>query len=287
MFTTGAIVGPAIGGLSIAFFGLPATYAGIAVVFAVTLLAVARIAKKPMPEIEVKESFVRSVSTGVRYVRRNEVLLGSMALDLFAVFFGGAIALLPVFAIDILGAGPIGLGLLRTAPALGALLAMLATTRFAPRRHAGAILLTSVAIFGVSMIVFGLSTSFVLSMVAIFVAGLADGVSVVIRILILRVESPEALRGRVASVNFLFIGASNELGALESGLAASIFGVIPTVIGGGVITLGVVAAVAFLAPALRRLDMGERLRDGPGMVGAEIASPVAVVAPPPASGPDP
>ena len=284
VWTTGAIIGPALGGLSIAFVGLPATYAAIAIVFVGSLIGVARIAKKPMPEIEVRESFVKSVSSGVRYVRHNQVLLGSMALDLFAVFFGGAIALLPVFAIDILGAGPIGLGLLRTAPAVGALIAMLATTRFMPKRHAGSILLVSVAIFGVSMIVFGLSTSFWLSMVAMFVAGLADGVSVVIRIVILRVESPEAMRGRIASVNFLFIGASNELGALESGVAAAIFGVIPTVVGGGVITLGVVAAVAFLAPALRRLDLGERLRDGPGMAGAAIATPVTVESPGP--GPD-
>jgi MFS family permease len=273
IWTAGGILGPAIGGLSIAFLGLPATYAAIGILFVLSMLAVLRIAPKPMPVVEVPESFVKSVSSGVGYVARHQVLLGSMALDLFAVFFGGAIALMPVFAIDILGVGPVGLGLLRTAPAVGALLAMLATTKFAPRRHAGAILLTSVGIFGVSMIVFGLSTSFLLSMVAMFVAGLADGISVVIRILILRVESPEALRGRIASVNFLFIGTSNELGALESGIAASLFGVAPAVIGGGVVTLGVVAAVAIFAPALRRLDLGERLRNGPGMAPVEERGP--------------
>jgi MFS family permease len=155
-----------------------------------------------------------------------------MALDLFAVFFGGAIALLPVFASDVLNVGPEGLGLLRTAPSAGALIAMLLTTRYRPLRHAGPVFLTCVTIFGVSMLVFGLSTSFALSLAALFVSGLADGVSVVIRSLILRVESPEAMRGRIASVNFVFIGASNELGAFESGVAASIFGTVPAVVGG-------------------------------------------------------
>ena len=143
------------------------------------------------------------------------MLVGSMALDLFAVFFGGAIAMLPVFATDILMVGPLGLGLLRTAPAAGALIAMLATARLQPRRRAGPIFLACVTIFGVSMIVFGLSSVFILSLAALFVSGFADGVSVVIRSLILRVESPEAMRGRIASVNYVFIGASNELGRVR------------------------------------------------------------------------
>jgi MFS family permease len=198
-------------------------------------------------------------------VARNQVLLASMALDLFAVFFGGAIALLPVFASDILNVGPVGLGLLRTAPSAGALLAMAATTRFPPRRRAGRILLTCVALFGVAMVVFGLSSTFWVSMAALFVAGAVDGVSMVIRIVILRVESPEALRGRIASVNHIFIGGSNELGAFESGVLATIIGVVPSVIFGGVVTLVVVGAVAVFAPDLRRLDLGRRLLDGPGM----------------------
>lgn len=278
VWTVGGIIGPAAGGLSIAFVGLPATYAAITVVLAGSAWGVKRISRKPMPVVEVREPLARSLASGVRYVAGHQVLWGSMMLDLFAVFFGGAIALLPIFAEDILGVGPIGLGLLRTAPAVGALLAVLATTRLVPRRRAGAILLIAVAIFGVSMLVFGLSTSFVLSLAALFVAGLADGVSVVIRLVILRVESPEALRGRIASVNFLFIGGSNELGALESGLAASIFGVVPSVIGGGLITLGVVGAVAILAPQLRRLDLGKRLVEGPGAI-PSVASAPAVADP--------
>ncbi len=187
-----------------------------------------------------------------------------MALDLFAVFFGGAMAMLPIFATDILGVGPTGLGVLRTMPSAGALVAMLATTRFQPRRNAGRILLVCVGIFGLAMIVFGLSTEFVLSLVALFVAGLVDGVSMVIRLVILRVESPEALRARIASVNHVFIGASNELGAFESGVAATILGVVPSVVIGGVVTLMVVGGVALFSPALRRLDLGRRLIEGPG-----------------------
>ena len=170
---------------------------------------------------------MESLSGGVGYVRRTPALIGSMALDLFAVFFGGAIALLPVFASDILHVGPVGLGVLRTAPSLGALGVMLIATRRPPSRHAGRTLLISVAGFGVSMIVFGLSTTFLLSWVALFFSGVTDGLSMVIRNTILRVLSPERIRGRVASVNWVFIGASNELGAFESGIAASVFGTVP------------------------------------------------------------
>jgi MFS family permease len=270
-WTAAAIIGPAAGGLSIAAIGIPATYFALMVLMAISVLAVTRIERKPMPEPERGESLVHSLAGGVRYVAGHRVLLGSMALDLFAVFFGGAIALLPVFAADILGVGPVGLGLLRTAPSAGALLSMLATTRLPPRRHAGSLLLAFVGLFGVSMVVFGLSTSFVLSLAALFVAGLADGVSVVIRLVILRVESPEALRGRIASVNHLFIGASNELGAFESGVAATLVGVVPSVVAGGLVTMVVVGIVATLVPELRRLDLGLRLVEGPG------AQPMAAI----------
>jgi len=264
-WTAAAIIGPALGGLAIAFIGIPATYLALAVIMAISVVAVTRIGRKPMPVPREGESVVSSLTGGVRYVVGHQVLLGSMALDLFAVFFGGAIALLPVFASDILGVGPIGLGLLRTAPSVGALLSMLATTRIPPRRHAGTLLLGFVTVFGVSMVVFGLSTSFLLSLLALFVAGLADGVSVVIRLVILRVESPEELRGRIAAVNHLFIGASNELGAFESGVAATLIGVVPSVVVGGFVTIAVVGIVAVLAPSLRRLDLGRRLVEGPGV----------------------
>jgi len=264
-WTAAAIIGPAVGGLAIAFVGIPATYLLIAVVLGLSVLLVTRISRKPMPEPEKSEGIIKSLGGGVGYVAHHQVLLSSMALDLFAVFFGGAMAMLPVFATDILHVGPVGLGLLRTMPSAGALISMLATTRFPPKKHAGRILLICVGLFGVAMIVFGLSTSFVVSLLALFAAGLVDGVSMVIRLVILRVESPEALRGRIASVNHVFIGASNELGAFESGVAATLLGVVPSVILGGVVTLVVVGGVAVFAPQLRRLDLGKRLVEGPGV----------------------
>jgi MFS family permease len=214
------------------------------------------IGRKPIPDRVVGEGIIESLLGGVRYVRRSPPLLGSMALDLFAVFFGGVIALLPIFATDILHVGSVGLGFLRTAPSIGALLVMLVASRWPPTRHAGRTLMICVAGFGVSMVVFGLSTSFVLSLIALFFSGVTDGLSSVIRNTILRVLSPERIRGRVASVNWVFIGASNELGAFESGVAARLFGTVPSVVGGGILTLAVVGLVALAAPSLRRLDIG-------------------------------
>jgi MFS family permease len=253
---TGSILGPVLGGIAVAVIGLVGSYGLIGGLLAISTVCLFVIPKKPMPEVVPGESMMQSLSGGVRYVSRTPALVGSMALDLFAVFFGGAIALLPVFATDILHVGPAGLGILRTAPSLGALGVMLIATRRPPSRHAGRTLLISVAGFGVSMIVFGLSTTFILSWVALFFSGVTDGLSMVIRNTILRVLSPERIRGRVASVNWVFIGASNELGAFESGIAASLFGTVRSVVGGGFITLAVVAAVAIAVPTLRHLDIG-------------------------------
>jgi MFS family permease len=251
----GSILGPAAGGIAIALLGIPLTYTAIAALLAVSTACLWTVAPKPVPPAVEGEPFLESLFGGIHYVRRTPALLGSMALDLFAVFFGGAIALLPIFATDVLGVGSVGLGLLRTAPSVGALVVMVVAARRPPSRNAGRILLLSVAGFGLSMITFGLSTSFVLSLIALFVAGLTDGVSVVIRLTILRVLSPERIRGRVASVNWVFVGASNELGAFESGIAARLFGAVPSVIGGGVLTLAVVGLTAWLVPSLRRLDL--------------------------------
>ena len=276
VWTGGAIVGPALGGILIALIGITGTLVAITVALAVGGLLILRIERKPIPEPSHDEGLLTSIRSGISYVLHSQPLVGSMALDLFAVFFGGAIALLPIFASDILatpgedpGAAAVRLGVLRAAPTIGALLAMLLTARVAPRRRAGPILLVCVAAFGVSMIVFGLSTSFWLSLAALFMSGFADGVSVVIRAVILRVETPELLRGRVSAVNFLFIGASNELGALESGVAASLLGVIPAIVAGAVVTLGVVAVVAVFLPDLRRLDLGRRMVEGPGAIPGE------------------
>ena len=252
---TGYIVGPALGGIAVAIIGIAATYGLIAMLLALSTVFLFIIPRKPMPEPVAGESVIQSLLGGIRYVSRTPALIGSMALDLFAVFFGGAIALLPIFATDILHVGPIGLGLMRTAPSLGALGVMLIATRRPPSRNAGRTLLISVAGFGISMIVFGLSTTFALSLFALFMSGVTDGLSMIIRSTILRVLSPERIRGRVASVNWVFIGASNELGAFESGITARLFGTVPTVVGGGILTLGVVGAVALLVPTLRSLDL--------------------------------
>jgi MFS family permease len=268
---TGSILGPVIGGIAVAIIGLVGSYGLIGGLLAISTVCLFVIPKKPMPEVVVGESMMQSLSGGVRYVSRTPALIGSMALDLFAVFFGGAIALLPVFATDILHVGPAGLGILRTAPSLGALGVMLIATRRPPSRHAGRTLLISVAGFGVSMIVFGLSTTFIVSWVALFFSGVTDGLSMVIRNTILRVLSPERIRGRVASVNWVFIGASNELGAFESGIAASVFGTVPAVVGGGFITLIVVTAVAITVPTLRHLDIGRaRPTEDPPPLGVSV-----------------
>jgi MFS family permease len=258
----GGIIGPAAGGIAVALLGVAATYGTIAVLLTVSTVCVAIISRKPIPPPARGEALIQSLLGGVRYVIRTPALIGSMALDLFAVFFGGAIALLPVFASDILHVGPIGLGILRTAPSVGALTVMLVATRRPPGRHAGRSLLLCVAGFGLSMIVFGSSTSLVISLVALFMSGVTDGVSMIIRNTVLRVLSPEAIRGRVAAVNWVFIGASNELGAFESGVAAHLFGAVPTVVAGGVLTLGIVGLVSFAVPSLRRFDL-DRASAGP------------------------
>lgn len=255
MWQATSIVGPALGGFAYAFLGVTNTYILIAILFALALACMSLIKKKPMPPIEQGESIWASITLGVRYVFRSQIFVGSMALDLFAVLFGGAIALLPIFASDILQVGPQGLGVLVAAPSVGALLAMLWSTRHPPIRNAGRIFLVVVAGFGVSMIVFALSRNFYLSLFALALSGMFDGVSVVIRETILRLYSPEALRGRIASVNWIFISSSNEIGAFESGVAASLLGAVPAVWLGGVVTLVVVAVTATFLPQLRAMDL--------------------------------
>ncbi|MBT9293122.1 MFS transporter [Prosthecodimorpha staleyi] len=251
------IVGPAAMGFVWAAAGPSAAYAVLAGLFALVLGAVSfGIAPKPTPERPARPvGAVTAIREGIAFVFGNQVLVGSMALDLFAVFFGGAAALLPVFATDILQVGPTGFGVLRAAAAAGSLTAALAATRFLPKAHAGLALHGIIAGFGLSMIVFGLSESFLLSLAALFVSGLCDGMSVVIRQSIVRLASPEHLRGRIAAVRMVFIGSSNELGAVESGLAAAWLGPARAVWAGGVVTLAVVAAVSRTAPRLVALDL--------------------------------
>ncbi len=250
-----AIFGPALGGFVYAFFGVTNTYLMIALFLACAWVSMALIQPKPMPPFEASESIWQSIKVGVSYVFHHQILVGSMALDLFAVLFGGAIALLPVFAADILQVGPQGLGLLVAAPSVGALVAMLWSTRHPPVKRAGKILFGVVAGFGVSIIVFALSRNFYLSLLALALSGMFDGISMIIRETILRLYSPERLRGRIAAVQWVFIGSSNEIGAFESGVAAHVLGAVPAVWLGGVVTLLVVGVTFVLAPQLRAMDL--------------------------------
>ena len=248
-----SVIGPAAIGFIFDSWHAAGAYLLIAAGFAVSWMFTGAIAPKPQPVQEHKEPLFKSISIGWRYVFRTQPLWASMSLDLFAVFFGGAVILLPVYASDILRVGASGLGLLNAAPSLGAFLTTLAATRHPPIGKAGRNLLISVAGFGVSIIVFAFSRNFLLSLAALFFSGAFDGVSMVIRRSLIRLLSPDELRGRIAAASSIFIVASNELGAFESGMLAAWIGTVPCVAVGGAITLGVVAGVAMTAGQLRRL----------------------------------
>ena len=248
-----AVLGPALGGLIYGFGNATAAYVVDVTLMVAALLAIARIAHAPAARAPSGESMLESLAGGVRFVWSQPVVLGALALDLFSVLFGGATALLPVFADEILHVGPEGLGLLRAAPAAGAVVTSLWLAHRPPLRRAGRTLLVNVALFGVSMIVFGLSRSFALSLAALVGSGMVDTVSVVVRSTLLQVLTPEHLLGRVSSVNAIFIGSSNEIGAFESGVAAKLLGTVPSVVLGGLATLLVVAVTAARVPELRRL----------------------------------
>ena len=251
-----SLAGPALGGLLYAAAGPAWTYGAIGVLYlAGAALLQVGVPDRAPPVHASTGGVTAAILEGLRYVFSDQVMVGSMLLDLFAVFFGGATALLPIFAADILHVGPAGLGLLRAAGSAGGLAAMLITTRHPPRERAGLALLLAVSGFGVSIIVFGLSTSFALSLAALAFAGACDGVSMVIRQGIMQLMAPDRMRGRIAAVRSVFITSSNELGDFESGVAASLLGAVPAVWLGGVVTLAIVAATAWKAPVLRRLDL--------------------------------
>lgn len=247
------VVGPAIGGLVYGFGSARAAYTVDVALMGVGVLSLACMRHAPKRRVPVTESFLQSLNTGVRFVRGQPVVFGALTLDLFSVLFGGAVALLLVFAAEILRVGPQGLGILRAAPAVGAVLMSLVLAHRPPLQRAGRTLLVSVALFGLSMIGFGLSRDFFLSTALLALSGMVDTVSVVVRSTLLQVMTPDHLLGRVASVNAIFIGSSNELGAFESGTAARLIGTVPSVVLGGMATLLVVAITAVKVPALRRL----------------------------------
>jgi hypothetical protein len=233
--------------------GAGATYAVCAGLFSLAAGLAAAIRYTPAPRSQEPASWA-TLLAGVHFIRSNKVILGAISLDLFAVLLGGATALLPIFAKDILQVGPWGLGLLRAAPAVGALAMSLALARWPVRRRTGPVLLGAVAVFGLAMLVFGLSTAFWLSMAALALSGAADMVSVVIRSTLVQLETPDAMRGRVSAVNSVFIGASNQLGEFESGATAALLGPVGSVLLGGLGTLLVAGLWFRLFPALAQRD---------------------------------
>ncbi len=252
-FQFASISGPALGGLIIAWTG-GATWAyfiaGIGhVIYVVAFSTLPAI--KP-PQAEEKRSF-SDVFAGFRFIRRSPVFLAAITLDMFAVLLGGAVVLLPIFAKDILHVGPEGLGWLRAAPSIGSLVMLLVVTRMKPMQRPGFILLLVVIGFGLATIGFGLSTNFLFSLLCLFLTGVFDSVSVIVRLTLEQVITPDRLRGRVSAINYVFIGFSNEFGAFESGVTAFAFGPIASVVGGGIGTIAVVLVVALAWPALARI----------------------------------
>src|SRR6516162_8988265 len=254
VFQCATILGPAIGGLLYAFFrGPAAVYATALSAGAISVLTVLRIRTQSPPR--PREAFSpKTVFAGLRYILEHKLVFGSISLDLFAVLLGGAVALLPVYAREILHTGPWGLGLLRSAPGIGAAVMALLIAFQPIRRRAGATMLWCVAGFGAFTIVFGFSRSLTLSLVSLFFVGAADMVSVVVRGVLIQIETPDEMRGRVNAVDMIFIGASNELGEFESGLAAQWLGAVPAVVLGGLGAILVTVLWAWLFPELRNAD---------------------------------
>jgi MFS family permease len=260
---TAVVAGPALGGVLFAVHA-EVVYAVAVALFGVALVALAGLrARAAVREVAEAAPRFSDLVAGVRFVLRTRMLLGAIGLDLFAVLFGGAVALLPVFARQILDVGPVGLGVLRSAPAVGALAAAVMLSRRPLRWPAGPTLIVVVAAFGVSMVVFGLSRSLPLSLGALAISGFVDMISVNIRSTTAALVTPNELRGRVTAVEMVFISASNELGAFESGAVASLVGTVTSVVAGGVATIGIALAWTGLFPSLARLGRLEDLRPEP------------------------
>lgn len=251
-----SILGPLVGGLVYGFYGITATFSVILFFLMVSLVCVFFLKKYP-PLYVPKANIWKSLTEGVHFVFNNKMMIGAMSLDLFSVFFGGAVALLPVFANEILKVGPEGLGIMRATSSLGAVLVMLAMARFSPMGKPWRNLLIAVTGFGLSIICFGLSRNFYLSLFFLFTEGGFDSVSVLIRGTIMQVLTPDHMRGRVSSVNSMFIGSSNEIGDFESGTAAKLLGTVPAVLFGGCMTLFIVSITYFKTKKLIPLSLNE------------------------------
>ncbi len=251
-----AVLGPAIGGMIYGFLGIVPAYSVVLALYTISflLLLLIKIGKHEVAESD--EGVIARIRSGIDFVFRTPELLGAFALDMFAVLFGGAVALLPVFASDVLFIGPQGLGLLRACPAIGAMVMAVVLMFRPPLKDTGKVLFTGVVGFGLCMIGFAFSKNFILSGILLILSGAFDNVSVVIRGTILQLFTPDHMRGRVASVNSIFIGSSNELGAFESGVAAKIMGLVPSVVFGGCMTIAVVFTTIRLNKPLLRLSLG-------------------------------
>jgi MFS family permease len=243
-----------IGGLLYGFTGNPmAVYAAAAIAYLAGFASIARVRLPDMKRPHASASW-SLVLDGVRYIWSNKFILGAISLDLFAVLLGGAVALLPVYAREILGIGAVGLGILRSAPGVGAVVTSLLLAHWPLRRRAGVAMLWCVFGFGLSTVIFGISHNFWLSLVMLFLTGATDTVSVIVRSTMTQLKTPDEMRGRVSAVNMVFIGASNEVGQFESGLTAQWFGTVPAVVIGGIGTMLIVTLWARLFPSLRQLD---------------------------------
>lgn len=254
IFQTGLVLGPALGGVLVGWVSITAAYVTatvMAILAGITLLTL-RVERVPAAD---SPPVFSSIAEGLRFVLNNQIMLGAQALDMFAVLFGGAVAMLPMFIHDVYHYGPEGLGILRACPAVGAIVIGIILARHPIGCHAGRWLLAAVAGFGICIIAFALTPHFWVAGFLLMLSGICDGISVVLRTTIMQLMTPEGMRGRVASINSLFIGSSNELGAFESGLSAKLMGLIPSVIFGGMMTIAVVATTTKLAPKLRRLDL--------------------------------
>ncbi len=261
VWQVGSVVGPAAAGFSIHLIGVHWSMCSVFICSVIALLGLTQIERKPILNPKIGEPVMQSLSEGIKFVFNNKTVLGAITLDMVAVLFGGAVALLPVFAQDILKVGPEGFGFLRAAPAVGAFLTMLVTAYVPLNTNAGIKLLAAIFGFGVSIIVFGLSTIFWVSLLALFLSGVFDGISVVIRQTILFLKTPDHMRGRVSAVNSMFVGSSNELGAFESGLTAKLIGTVTAVVFGGSMTLLVVILTGTLSPTFRNLDLNKDIED--------------------------
>lgn len=249
-FNFGAVAGPALGGVVLGFYGANAAAILTCLLLISSIIAFLRLKYKKVIRDIKKEPLKDKLLAGLRFVFSHQILVGAMALDMFAVMFGGAIALLPAFVKDVLLMGPEALGILRAAPFIGSLLMGIYLAHHPPLRNTGKILLISIAGFGLCIIGFAMSTNYLLSLLLLAASGSFDNVSMVIRGSIAQLFTPDEMRGRVSAVNGVFIGSSNEIGAFESGLAASLMGLIPSVIFGGSITIIIVLCTAIFIPAL-------------------------------------